>query len=79
VRSGSTEPLRLYSKKYKRVSDFPVGSTTAIPNDPTNERRALILLQAKGLITLKPDAGFEASTPCRIRSSPKAESRPTRK
>lgn len=61
MRSGSTEPLGLYSKKYKKVSDFPVGSTIAIPNDPTNEGRALILLQAKGLITLKPDAGLEAT------------------
>lgn len=55
------EPLGLYSKKYKKVSDFPVGSTIAIPNDPTNEGRALIFLQAKGLIKLRANAGLQAT------------------
>ncbi|HWP67664.1 MAG TPA: MetQ/NlpA family ABC transporter substrate-binding protein [Rectinemataceae bacterium] len=55
------EPLGLYSKKYRSVSDFPAGSTIAIPNDPTNEGRALIFLQAKGLIKLKANAGLEAT------------------
>jgi len=44
------EPLGLYSKKYKKIADFPVGSVITIPNDPTNEGRALILLESKGVI-----------------------------
>ncbi len=55
------EPLGLYSKKYKKVSDFPTGAIIAIPNDPTNEGRALIFLQSKGLIKLKPNAGLQAT------------------
>jgi D-methionine transport system substrate-binding protein len=55
------EPLGLYSKKYKKVSDFPSGSIIAIPNDPTNEGRALLFLQSKGIIKLKPDAGLQAT------------------
>jgi len=55
------EPLGLYSKKYKKVSDFPNGAIIAIPNDPTNEGRALIFLQSKGLIKLKPNAGLQAT------------------
>ena len=55
------EPLGLYSKKYKSVEELPEGASIAIPNDPSNGGRALILLQAKGLIKLKADAGLEAT------------------
>ena len=37
------------------------GITIAVPNDPTNEGRALLLLQANGVITLNPDAGITAT------------------
>ena len=57
------EPLGLYSKKFTKVEDLPAKATIAIPNDPTNEGRALILLQAKGLIKLTPDAGLKAGPP----------------
>ena len=43
------------------VSALADGLTIAIPNDPTNEGRALLLLQANGLITLKEDAGITAT------------------
>ena len=56
------EPLGLYSKKYRKAADFPAGSTIAIPNDPTNEGRALIFLQSKGLIKLRANAGLQATT-----------------
>ncbi|MDO4912293.1 MAG: MetQ/NlpA family ABC transporter substrate-binding protein [Lactobacillus sp.] len=46
-------PIRLYSKKYKKLSDLPDGATIAIPNDASNESRALYLLKNAGLITLK--------------------------
>lgn len=47
-------PLAVYSHKYKKVADIPDGSTIAIPNDPTNGSRALVLLQKEGLIKLDP-------------------------
>ncbi len=64
------EPIALYSTKYSSLSDIPSGATIAIPNDPTNEGRALLLLQSAGLITLKDGAGLEA-VPLDIVSNPK--------
>jgi D-methionine transport system substrate-binding protein len=55
------EPFGLYSRKYTSISDLPDGATVAIPNDPSNGGRALLLLQDAGLIRLKPDAGLEAT------------------
>jgi len=63
------EPLGLYSKKYSKLEDIPDRAAIAIPNDPTNEGRALILLQSKGLIKLSPDAGLKA-TPDKIVENP---------
>jgi D-methionine transport system substrate-binding protein len=54
-------PLALYSRKYKKLSDIPSGSVIAIPNDPTNEARALILFQNKGLIKLAEGSGLKAT------------------
>ncbi|EJF00780.1 MetQ/NlpA family ABC transporter substrate-binding protein [Liquorilactobacillus mali] len=48
-------PIRLYSNKVKSVKDIPDGATIAVPNDATNESRALYLLKNAGLITLKND------------------------
>lgn len=64
------EPLGLYSEKMKSIGDLKDGSTIAIPNDPTNEGRALLLLQAKGLITLSDKAGLQG-TPRDIAKNPK--------
>ncbi len=50
------EPIALYSKKYKKVSEIADGATIAIPNDPSNEARALRLLEAQGLIKVKDGA-----------------------
>ncbi|QZY55748.1 MetQ/NlpA family ABC transporter substrate-binding protein [Crassaminicella profunda] len=55
------EPLGLYSKKIKSLDALENGSTITIPNDPTNGGRALILLDTKGIIKLKEDAGLEAT------------------
>ncbi|MDD2979889.1 MAG: MetQ/NlpA family ABC transporter substrate-binding protein [Hespellia sp.] len=49
-------PLNLYSNKVKAVSEIKDGDTVAIPNDVTNGGRALKVLEAAGLITLKADA-----------------------
>ncbi|QBJ79858.1 MetQ/NlpA family ABC transporter substrate-binding protein [Aquitalea sp. USM4] len=47
------EPFAAYSSKYKKVADLPQGATVAIPNDPTNAGRALLLLDQGGVIKLK--------------------------
>ena len=64
------EPFGLYSRKYKSLDELPQDATIAIPNDPSNGGRALLLLQDNGLVTLKPDAGLEA-TVLDITSNPK--------
>ncbi|WP_433655766.1 MetQ/NlpA family ABC transporter substrate-binding protein [Nocardia sp. CA-128927] len=48
-------PLGLYSKKHKTLADLPQGAEIAIPNDPTNQARALFVLQAAGLLKLSSD------------------------
>lgn len=55
------EPFGLYSSKYKNISELPNGASIAIPNDPSNGGRALLLLQSNGLITLKEGAGLTAT------------------
>lgn len=54
-------PMGLYSKKVKNVAEVKPGSVIAIPNDPTNGGRALLLLEKQGLIKLKPGAGHTAA------------------
>ena len=63
------EPMALYSKKVKSLAEIASGATIAIPNDPTNEGRALLLLQSAGLIKLDPAAGITA-TPINIVENP---------
>lgn len=55
------EPLGLYSKKFSSADLIPSGAVIAIPNDPTNEGRALLLLQENGLIKLSAHATLEAT------------------
>ncbi len=54
---GATQivPLGLYSRKHKSVADIPAGGEIAIPNDPSNQSRALFVLQSAGLIKLSSD------------------------
>jgi D-methionine transport system substrate-binding protein len=54
-------PIGIYSKKHKSFDALPDGSRVAIPNDPTNGGRALLLLQDKGVIKLKTDVGYKPS------------------
>jgi D-methionine transport system substrate-binding protein len=56
------EPLGLYPGKTKSLNDLKDGDTIAVPNDTTNEARALLLLQAAGLIKVKDGAGLQATT-----------------
>ncbi|MBG6239245.1 D-methionine transport system substrate-binding protein [Mycetocola sp. CAN_C7] len=51
-------PLGLYSTQYENVEDIPDGATVAVPNDPSNLARALLVLQSADLITL--DGGGSA-------------------
>ncbi|MDT7658856.1 MAG: D-methionine transport system substrate-binding protein [Pseudonocardiales bacterium] len=55
-------PLPLYSVKHTSVADIPAGGQVVIPNDPTNQARALLVLQAAKLVTLK-GGGNTLSTP----------------
>jgi D-methionine transport system substrate-binding protein len=55
-------PIGLYSHKHKSIADLPEGAIIGVPNDPSNEGRALKLLEAQGAIKLKPDAGILATT-----------------
>ncbi|MCB7514232.1 MAG: MetQ/NlpA family ABC transporter substrate-binding protein [Candidatus Pseudoscilispira sp.] len=55
------EPLGLYAGKVDAVTDLADGAQIAVPNDTTNEARALLLLQQEGLITLKEGAGINAT------------------
>jgi D-methionine transport system substrate-binding protein len=64
------EPFGLYSVKYKNIADLPNGASIAIPNDPSNGGRALLLLQSKGLITLRAGAGL-SPTPLDVTGNPK--------
>ncbi len=64
------EPMGIYAGKTTSIDALPEGATIAIPNDPTNEGRALLLLQAQGLIEVDEAAGLEA-TPNDITSNPK--------
>lgn len=51
-------PLPLYSDVYETVEEFQDGDQVAIPNDQTNQARALFVLEAAGLITLTGDPAF---------------------
>ncbi len=64
------EPLGLYSKSIKKLDELKDGATVAVPNDTTNEGRALKLLDANGIIKLKDDAALDA-TPADIAENPK--------
>lgn len=55
------EPMGVYSRKVKSLSELGEGAVVAIPNDPTNGGRALMVLQHEGLIKLRPDAGILAT------------------
>lgn len=55
------EPFGVYAGKTTSLDELQDGATIAVPNDTTNEARALLLLEAQGLIKLKEDAGLTAT------------------
>ncbi|MFD2262343.1 MetQ/NlpA family ABC transporter substrate-binding protein [Lacibacterium aquatile] len=65
-----TYPIGVYSRKIKSLDELKEGAKIAIPNDPTNGGRVLLLLQSKGLLKLDPKAGLKA-TPLDVAENPK--------
>ncbi|TAL92351.1 MAG: MetQ/NlpA family ABC transporter substrate-binding protein [Paraburkholderia sp.] len=65
-----TYPMGIYSKKIRTLAELKPGAKIAVPNDPTNGGRALLLLQKQGLLKLRADAGLKA-TPLDIVENPK--------
>ncbi|WP_434555575.1 MetQ/NlpA family ABC transporter substrate-binding protein [Paracoccus denitrificans] len=65
-----TTPMGVYSDKLKSLDELPDGAKVAIPNDPTNGGRALLLLQDKGAITLAENTGLTPS-PLDVTGNPK--------
>lgn len=59
VAAGDTyiSPIAFYSKRHRRLSDLPAGARLGIPNDPSNQTRALVLLQDQGILKLR--EGFD--------------------
>lgn len=70
VATTITFPMGIYSKKIKSLNELKDGARFGVPNDPTNGGRGLLLLQSKGMIKLKPEAGLKA-TPLDVTSNPK--------
>lgn len=62
VRVGDTliSPIAFYSKKYKSLEALPVGAKVGLPDDPSNQTRALVILRDHGLIKLRD--GFDPYT-----------------
>jgi len=65
------EPIGLYSEKIKSLSELKDGDTIGIPNNPSNEYRALALLEANGVIKLKSGLAEYTATPKDIAENPK--------
>ena len=63
-------PMGVYSKKVKSFDELPEGATIAIPNDPTNGGRALLILADKGYIKLNAEKGLKVG-PADITENPK--------
>lgn len=63
-------PIAAYSKKIKTLDELADGAKVAVPNDPTNLGRTLLLLEQQGLIEVRDEAGLEATT-LDITSNPK--------
>ena len=61
VASVHFEPLGIYAGKSTDLANIPDGAAIAVPNDTTNEARALLLLEANGLIKIKEGAGLSAT------------------
>jgi D-methionine transport system substrate-binding protein len=66
-----TAPMGLYSNKYKSLDEIKEGSTLAIPNDPVNLARTLIMLEDTGLITIKDNTNQLTASEKDVKDNPK--------
>ncbi|MFM1654865.1 MetQ/NlpA family ABC transporter substrate-binding protein [Brevibacillus sp. B_LB10_24] len=66
-----TVPMGLYSKKHRSLDELTEGMRISLPNDPTNQARALGMLQTFGLIKLKADADVLHASEQDITENPK--------
>jgi D-methionine transport system substrate-binding protein len=64
------EPMAVYSGRVRSIAALPDGATVAIPNEPSNSGRALLLLQKAGLVRLDPKASIHA-TSLDVRDNPR--------
>ena len=53
-------PIAFYARKYRRLAELPAGARVGIPNDPSNQTRALVVLRDQGVLDLRP--GFDPFT-----------------
>ncbi len=74
-----TYPMGIYSKKVKTLAELQPGAKIAVPNDPTNGGRALLLLQKQGLLKLRAGRGSEGDAARYRRQPEEAEDRRTRR
>lgn len=65
-----TTPMGVYSNRVKSPDELADGATVAIPNDPTNGGRALLVLQKEGVIKVNPEDGLKAG-PADVTENPK--------
>lgn len=65
------EPIGLYSEKVSSVAEIGDGATIGIPNDPSNQGRALFLLEAEGLITMPEGSDPTTATVLDVQDNPK--------
>lgn len=61
VADAVSQPMGFYSRRIKSVDALPEGARVAIPNDPSNGGRALLLLEKAGLLVLEKNRGTEAT------------------
>lgn len=61
IAKGFVYPIGIYSSKLKNIGDIAEGGSIAVPNDPSNEARALLLIEKAGLITLRDNTKTDAT------------------
>ena len=66
-----TAPIAIYSRRHTSLDDAKAGTTVALPNDPANEARALVLLEQLGWIRLRPDTDPVKASARDIAANPK--------
>lgn len=66
-----TAPIAIYSQRHKSLDEAKAGSTVALPNDPTNQARALVMLEQIGWIKLKPNTDPVKASEKDVAANPK--------